>query len=139
MSANDLTRAQASRFTAALDADDFEGIRPLLAGGCVYDTSKETLIGPDAVIASYRKNGESARERFAEIEYESAVVEAGPSRATVEFTDHLTARGERHTYRCRQRLRFDATGRIVAIAHEELPGERARLEEFLLRIGEDPQ
>jgi ketosteroid isomerase-like protein len=129
------TRIQARSFARALDADDYEGIRPLLAASCVYETGKGTLTGPDAVIASYRENGQLARERFDGVAYESAVVEAGPSSATVEFTDHLTARGEHFTYRCRQRLRFDDTGRIVAITHVELPGERERLQAFCVRQG----
>lgn len=49
----------------------------------------------------------------------------------IEFTDNLQHAGQRHLYRCRQGIRIDERGLVVEITHEELPGERERLEAFL--------
>ncbi|MCI0461459.1 MAG: nuclear transport factor 2 family protein [Gemmataceae bacterium] len=135
MPAVDSAEGVARRFAAALDADDFEAVRPLLAPDCAYDTGKETLIGPDSILDLYRANGASARTKFDRIEYASGVTGFGPDSAVILFTDRVTQGGESHTYRCRQRLRYDANGRIVAITHEELPGEREQLLAFCARHG----
>jgi hypothetical protein len=120
----------ACRLAAALDAEDYGSARATLAAGCVYHTGTTILTGPDAIIASYRANGEAARGRFDDIQYASRVEPAGVSGATITYTDRVRIGGEWHEYRCRQHVHFDAAGLVDEIRHEELPRERERLQEF---------
>jgi hypothetical protein len=119
----------ANRFAAALDAEAYENALLLLDADCVYESPDGTLIGPESIIASYRANGDRARSRFDEITYSSAVEESGVE-FVITYTDRLRLGDRRHQFRCRQRVRFNAEGRIVCIRHEEIPGERERLREF---------
>jgi hypothetical protein len=120
----------ASLFAAALDAEDYAAARDLLADNCVYHIDDAVHRGPDAILRSYRANGDSARSRFDEVHYFSTVEATGPSTAVIMFGDHLRL-GERwHEYRCRQHIGINDVGLIVAIGHDELPRERERLEAF---------
>jgi hypothetical protein len=127
-------RDVAQRFASALDAEDYEAVRQLLAPSCVYHARSGVLIGSDALLASYRSAAASAR-LLESVEYASTVLDAGPSGAVVEFSDHLLHLGRSHTYRCRQAIRVNAAGLIETIQHEELAGERERLEAFLTSVG----
>lgn len=118
-----------TRFAAALDAETYDNAIRLLADECIYNSPDGTLIGPEAIIASYRGNGERARCRFDEIKYTSSVEQVGDE-FVVTYTDGLRLGDRRHEFRCRQRLRVNATGLIVRISHEEMAGERERLREF---------
>jgi hypothetical protein len=120
----------AQQFAAALDAEDYEAVRASLAFGCVYDAPHGVLIGPEAIVASYRQNAVAARGRFAKIEYTSEVATAGPAEAVITFIDRVMLRGVWHEHRCRQHVRLGAGGLIEHIRHEELPGERERLQQF---------
>jgi hypothetical protein len=122
----------ARRFAAALDAEDYEAVRASLGSGCVYDAPQGVLIGPEAIVASYRENADGARSRFAKIEYTSEVATAGPApaEAVITFIDRVMLGGAWHEHRCRQHVRFGAGGLIEHIRHEELPGERERLQQF---------
>jgi hypothetical protein len=120
----------ARRFAAALDGEDDEAVRARLAAGCVYEAPQGVLVGPEAIVASYRENTVAARGRFAKIEYTSEVAIAGPAEAVITFIDRVMRGGAWHTYRCRQHVRLDAAGLIEHIRHEELPGERERLQQF---------
>jgi hypothetical protein len=117
----------------ALDGEDYAAARQLLAENCVYHTGKGVLTGADPITASYRANGDSARKRFDAIEYASQVEPVDALRAVITYTDRVRRGEEWHEYRCRQQVRVDERGRIVEIRHEELPGERERLEEFAAR------
>jgi hypothetical protein len=116
----------AARFAAALDADDFGAVRPLLGEECRYDVRGETLVGPDAILDSYRTASASARRAFDRVTYSSRVVRTDADSATVEFADHLERAGSTHTFRSLQHLTI-VDGVIVAIRHEDLPGEREKL------------
>jgi SnoaL-like domain len=120
----------ARRLAEALDAEDYSAAGAVLAEGCVYHTGTATLKGRDAIIASYRANGEAARGRFDAIEYASRVEASGPSEAVIGYTDRVRIGDRWHEYHCRQHVRIDETGVIEEIRHEELPGERERLQEF---------
>jgi hypothetical protein len=120
----------AQRFAAALDAEDYEGVRATLAADCVYHAPEGLQIGPDEIVKSYRQNGASARDRFEKIEYESRVEAIGPTDALITFIDRVTLRGAWHEFRCRQRIRIGAGGLVEQIWHEEIPGERERLRQF---------
>lgn len=120
----------ARRFAVALDAEDYTAVRASLSPRCVYDSPQGVLCGPDAIVAAYRQNAVTARSRFTEIEYSSAVAESGAAGAVITFTDRVMLGGKWHEYRCRQRIRLGTDGLIEEISHEELPGERERLQQF---------
>ncbi len=120
----------AERFAIALDAEDFERVRTLLAPNCAYHAPEGLLIGPDAIVASYRQNAEAARGRFDQIEYTSSVELNSPAAAQIAFTDRVRLGGAWHEYRCRQRICVGAQGLIEEIRHDEIAGERERLEQF---------
>ncbi len=118
------------RLAAALDAEDYEAVGRLLSAKCVYHSPEGLLIGPAAIIASYRGHGASGRDRFEEIEYTSQVDGKSPTEAIVTFFDRVKRNGRWHEFRCRQHVSTDAAGCVTEIRHEEIPGERERLREF---------
>ena len=126
----------AARFAAALDEEDYLSAGALLAEGCVYYAGASTLVGADAIIGSYRGNGEAARRRFGEVEYFSHVESKAASAAVIVFTDRVRLGGQWHEFRCRQHVAVDERGLIVEIRHEEIPTERERLEDFERRHSE---
>lgn len=127
-------RTIAKRFAAALDRCDFSEAARYLAPDCRYEFGQEVLIGPDAIIASYRESDEWGRGVLQQVVYESRV-EWNSDHATVTYIDRLSHHGETHEYRCRQHLWLDDTRHIVRIVHEELPGEREKLDEVFARWG----
>lgn len=120
----------ARRFASALDTEDYEAVLPTLASGCVYEAPQGVIVGPEAIVASYRENAVAARGRFAKIEYASEVAIGGPAEAVITFIDRVMLGGAWHEHRCRQHIRLGAGGLIEHITHEELPGERERLQQF---------
>jgi hypothetical protein len=116
----------AARFASALDADDFAAARVLLAPECRYEVRGSVLIGPDAILESYRVASEGGKREFDRLTYASCVIRAEGDSATIEFADHIERAGSSHTFRSHQHLTL-ANGVIVAIRHEDLPGEREKL------------
>jgi hypothetical protein len=100
-----------------------------LSDDCSYEIGKEVLVGPEAIIASYRESAEWGRRTLDQVVYESVVtqVENGLS---VLYIDRITHGGATHEYRCRQHLWLNGAGKVIRIVHEELPGERERLDAF---------
>jgi RimJ/RimL family protein N-acetyltransferase len=124
-------RSCAERFAAALDADEFEVARPLLAPECVYEVRGETLVGRDAILRSYAAATRRARSAFERVAYESAV-EATPGGARVRFVDVLGLGGREHRHTSRQHLTLGpARTSVTRIVHEDLPGEREALAAFV--------
>jgi hypothetical protein len=119
----------AARFAAALDADDFAAAGQLLAPDGRYEVRGEVLVGPGAILKSYREASEAARREFDRVTYSSRVIEATLWTATIEFADHIERAGVTHTFRSRQHLEVKG-GLITAIRHEDLPGEWEKLTEF---------
>jgi hypothetical protein len=126
--------AIAKRFAAALDRCDFAEALGYLSPDCRYEIGLETLVGPDAIVASYRLNAEWGSRALQQVIYESEVEEESGG-LCVLYIDRLTQAGQTHEYRCRQHLSLDDSGQIVGILHEELPGERAHLDDFFRRVG----
>ena len=69
------SRSIATRFAAALDADDYDAARPLLAPDCRYEAPKSVIIGPDAILDSYRQASIDGHAKFDRLEYASTVPE----------------------------------------------------------------
>lgn len=124
-----IARTTVEGFAAALDAEAYGEAILFLADDCVYESPDGPLIGPEDIIASYCHNGERARSRFDEIDYSSSVDQIGDE-YVVTYTDGLRLGGRRHEFHCRQWIRVNREDQIVAIRHEEISGERARLQEF---------
>jgi limonene-1,2-epoxide hydrolase len=116
------------RFAKALDLEDYDTALSLLAQGCVYRIRGETIVGAEAVVASYRGNGEAARS-FDSIAYGSDVRAEDDGLIVIEFWDELPHRGRVHRHRCEQWVRT-GDGVIVEIEHRDLDGELESLAEF---------
>ena len=126
---------RAQIFARALDANDFEKARMLLAPDCVYDTGREILTGPDAIMSSYANNNEKAHTLFDFVAYESEILETTGNTALILFTDKISRQGQNHIHSCNQRLHFAADLKIEKIEHLEIKGENARLLEYLASCG----
>jgi hypothetical protein len=79
MADEERVRAVAQAFAIALDQNDFDGLAAMLASTCRYDltkasfTTEGTLIGPVAIVDSYRWHDARARRHFDRVEYSSVV------------------------------------------------------------------
>lgn len=130
-------RTVAAMFAEALDRDDFDAARELLADDCEYDTGDGIVRGAGAVLAPYRETSQKARRTFDEIVYESEVERVDGARATILFTDRLRHAGRRHAFRCHQVIEVDGRGLVTRIEHREIDGEREKLEAFFRAAGVD--
>ncbi len=141
MNAVDAT-AVARNFAAALDAEDYARAAALLAPGCRYSIGDRVLVGPEAIVASYRENGDWVAATLDGYAYESSVAAlrlrvapGGGAGAVITFVDLLEHAGHRHRHTCRQHLTVNAAGRIAAIEHEDLPGEPEKVRAFFDAVG----
>lgn len=126
----------AKQFGTALDNDDFTTARSTLSSDCRYETGKATLIGPAAICNSYEENMIAGRKKFDDLEWGKCRIEQlNENQFYVHFCDHLTKNGITHTYRCKQKLTLNETGKICLIEHEEIPEERKRLDAFYENVG----
>jgi hypothetical protein len=125
----------ARRFAGALDQDNYEIARALLADDCGYEGPAKAVIGPEAIVSSYRDHSAMAQRLFDAVEYRSETTRMSVDTVSIAFFDSIAIRGQRHVYRCRQRLHFRPDGLIDCIRHEELPGERERLLRFCAEYG----
>ena len=124
----------ATRFAAALDAEDYPPARALLADECVYTIRGTTHKGPDAIIASYREAGEEAARMFDEIVYVSKVDAGDGGWFIITYFDRVRHAGLDLHYTCEQRIRIEQ-GLIRQIEHRDIPEEREKLESFKRRVG----
>ena len=124
------------RFAKALDREDYDGARSVLSPGCVYLLRGARIEGPEAIIASYRGNGDEANARFESIEYGSNVREGDGEWVVIEFWDELAHLGRTHRHCCEQWVVVES-GRIVRIEHRDLDGEVESLTAFQRRCLED--
>lgn len=120
----------AGELASALDAEDYAAARALLDDGCTYEIRGRQIVGAEAIVASYRANAESGHRQFDEVRFESSVTGVTATEARIDYTDYLRCAGEELVHRCAQRVAVDGRGRVVAITHVDLPGERARLDAF---------
>jgi hypothetical protein len=134
-------RARAKAFADALDHSDFEAVAIILAPTCRYDltqaslTSEGTLVGSDAILASYRSHDARAQRLFDRVGYSSVVETVRGNTAIIRFTDVLEKSGATHTYSCRQRVTIDDHGQIELIVQEDIPTETVAVRAFMKQIG----
>ena len=130
MTSEDAVRAKAQAFANALDHNDLDTVAAMLAPGCQYDltgasfTPEGTLVGPDAIVASYRWHDTRARRLFDCLEYSNVVEAIDGRRAVIRFIDVLEKAGAKHTYSCRQHITLDREWRIERIVQEDIPPKR---------------
>jgi hypothetical protein len=122
-------------FAKALDHEDFIGAARWLASDATYEIGGRTLVGSVAILASYADASTWAARVFDEVRYESEIGEAEVDRVAVTYTDHLAKGERRHTHRCRQHLTVNDEGRVSRIVHEEIAGEREKLDAFFAACG----
>lgn len=120
----------AREFAACLDRREYDALRGLLADDCVYEFRGTQIIGPDAIIATYRDATEWAFAAFDEIEFTSSVAPESEHAARITFIDRLTKNSHQHQHTCQQSVTVDDAGRITHIAHIDLPGEAESLHTF---------
>ena len=124
------------RFAMALDGEDYAAALSLLDPACVYTIRGKTHCGAEAIIASYRGNGDAA-QAFDSIAYGSSVREGEDGWTIIEFWDEITHRGRSHRHQCEQWVRV-VDGAIVAIEHRDLEGEVESLKAFKAWCGVEP-
>ena len=117
----------------ALDHDDYEGAHGLLHPEVVYEIGEETLHGPDAVVESYRSSSEMAHGLFDTVGYGHEIVETEGPTFTVRYRDVLTVDGETHTHFARQEMTVGSDRTVARIVDRPVPGERAKVDEFMAR------
>jgi hypothetical protein len=121
-------------FASALDRCDFAEAAIYLSKDCHYQLGQLTLVGPEAIIGSYRDSAAWASRTLDQVIYESEVTQDRDS-LSVLYIDRLTHGGQTHEYRCRQHLSLNAAGKIARIVHEELPGEHEMLVAYFAKCG----
>jgi hypothetical protein len=125
--------ATATALAQALDHEDYDTARALLADDCAYTIRDQRIDGADAIIASYRTNADAGHQQFEDVRFESAVSAISPNEARIDYTDYVECAGEKLVHRCAQLVTVDDTGKVTAITHVDLPGEREKLEAFKAR------
>ncbi len=116
------------RFALALDGEDYAMALSLLDPECVYAIRGKTHRGAEAIMASYRGNGDAA-QAFDSIAYGSSVRDGEDGAVVIEFWDEITHRGRVHRHQCEQWVRV-VDGMIVEIEHRDLEGEVEALNAF---------
>lgn len=120
----------------ALDEDDYDTARSVLDPEVVYEIGGNTLIGPDAVVDSYRKSSELAHQLFDEVAYDHEILGTDEGAAfRVRYRDLLTAGGETHAHFAEQEVTLGRHWVVVKIVDRPMPAEREKLEEFMARHG----
>ena len=140
MSDKERALAAARAFADALDQNDFESAAAMLAPDCRYVqesalTSEGTLVGPDAILASYRWHDERSRRLFDRVEYSSDVEVLSDHSAVIRFMDMIEKSGQQHSYSCFQQLTFDDHWRIERIVQQDIPAEITAVKAFFERVG----
>ena len=125
-------RAQcAQEFATALDTEDYESARRLLAGDCIYHFSGKSFRGIAAILESYQQNAEWVKRTFESIVYESSTRQRSDDTWVIHYIDRIQHRDRELEHHCEQVVRFDSGNRVVEITHIDLPGEDTKVKEFL--------
>ncbi len=126
----------ATQFGVSLDNNNFNATKKLLSKDCKYIIGKETLIGPEAICASYQQNMIEGRKKLDKLEWGKSNIEAiNNSEYFVHFTDYLTHQGIHHTHKCKQKLTINNSGKIILIEHINDLVEQNSLDEFYRKVG----
>jgi hypothetical protein len=126
----------AIHFGQSLDRDDFELTKTFLAPDCKYFIGDDVLHGPEKICRSYEENMLEGRKKLDELVWGASFVEPiNPKEFYIHFTDYLTHKGEKFTFRCRQKLLFNEAGKIAKIEHIHNQQEQDMLDDFYRKVG----
>ena len=113
----------------------------MLAPTCRYDltsasfTSEGILVGPAAIVESYRWHDAHARTLFDRVDYFSDVEGVDGMTAVIRFSDVLEKAGARHTYSSQQRITVNQVMLIDSIIQQDIPAETVAVRAFMERVG----
>ena len=119
----------------ALDEDDYDTARTVLAPGVTYEVKGQVLEGPDDVLDSYRDASSMAHRIFDGVGYDHVISQGSDSGFVVDYRDVLTIGDETLVHHARQEYTVDPERGVVHIVNVELPGEAKRVDDFLARHG----
>lgn len=125
-----------SRLAEALDRDDYETAGSAMADRVEYSIGDQVLVGPEAVVDSYRAASEMAHRLFDRVEYGHRVMTTDdPNAFRVSYSDTLTISGETLKHMAEQHVTVAPGEGVVRIVNVEVPGEREKVDAFLERHG----
>jgi hypothetical protein len=127
--------ATATRFAAALDEGDWAGVAAQLHDDCGYECRGSTMRGAAAIVDSYRGVDQWVKATFDNVRYESAITALSDGRVRIDFRDRMDHGAHHLDFRCAQLLTIGGDGRITAIEHVDLPGERDKADAFNAACG----
>jgi hypothetical protein len=119
----------------ALDHDAFDRLPSYLTPDCVYHAPGGEIVGPEAIVASYRASSEWAHDTFDTITWDSECAAEDDDRVLITFIDITDHAGLHHVYRCQQLVHIDADGLIDDITHISIESEERALADFFDRVG----
>lgn len=121
---------------AALDRDDYETAALTMAEDVEYTIGGKHLVGPEAIVESYRASSQRARRMFDGVEYAHDVKPTeDPNRFRVGYQDILSIGTETLTHMAEQHVTAAADVGVTHIVNVDLDGEREKVEGFLARHG----
>ena len=126
----------ARRFAGALDGEEYEAVRAMLAPDCRYEVPNRgpCRAGCHCLIVS--RHSATARRLFDAVEYRSEPDGIDSThRAHPVFRIALRIKAGRTSINASRRCRCNPDGLIAVIRHEELPEEREGLLEFCAACG----
>lgn len=126
---------QVRLFTEALQREDYDVARKLLAPECVYFQVARELKGPKAIVASYEQSAGWGVGQFDSIERESSVKPTEDGRAMLTFFYKIRHKGKFLRIRSEQIIELDEAGRIGRIEHVELASQANALFKFYFETG----
>jgi len=128
-------RLRAQEWKAALDADDFAAAEALIAPDAVYSVAGDTLVGPSAILDSYRQASCAAHAAFDAVGYRSTIVAETDRDIAIRFFDDLRFGDRTHVHQCEQDVELSNEGLITRIRHRDIPGQRELVRQFMSEVG----
>jgi hypothetical protein len=123
------------RLAIALDRDDYAAATKCLATDCRYETAKQTFCGLNAVLQSFREASEWAHANLEEIVFTHSIEPCPDCTAVIRFVDHIRHGSRQLRHECLMHVTVDTNQSISRLRLEDLPGEPARVAEFMTAIG----
>jgi len=128
-------QSTATLFGKYLDEDNFEAVKKLLETNCEYFIHDKKIISKETIVNSYSKNQKEGKAKFDKMIWGKSYIEKiTDHQFEVFFSDHLTHKGITHNYKCKQKLFINSNFLIEKIIHQELLGQREKLEAFYKKV-----
>lgn len=128
--------AVAETFGTSLDEDNYSQFKDIIDENCEYEIGDKTLVGPDEISDLYERNMKEGHEKFDKLVWgKSHIIPINDDEYEVHFSDHLTHKGLKHNYRCKQILNINDKLKVTKIIHCEIGDEKERLIAFYKEVG----